>query len=52
MSTYGCLVHDNALDGQVFNVNVLGISVRFSILQEGSDESDGFLWPATCYPDE
>ena len=45
--TYGSLLNDDALDGQVFNVNVLGIRVRLSVLQETRDELDALLGPPT-----
>ncbi len=45
--TYGCLLNDNVFDGEVLNIDTLGVSVGFSILQQAADEFNGFLGPAT-----
>lgn len=47
-NTYGSLLHNNALDVQILNVQVLGIGVRLSVLEQTGDELDGFLGPTTC----
>lgn len=46
--TYGSLLHNNALDDQVFNVNALCVRIRFRIFQKASDKLDRLLWPTSC----
>jgi hypothetical protein len=41
------LINYDALDGQILDINVLGISIRLGILEESGNESDGFLGPTT-----
>lgn len=47
--TYWCLLDDNALDVEVLEVDIFGISVRFSVLQETKDEFNAFFGPTTYY---
>ena len=49
--TYGCLLDIDITDIQVLKIKVLGIGVRFGILEETKHESDGFLGPATWLND-
>jgi len=44
---FGCLLNDNVFDGEVLNIDTLGVSVGFSVLQQAADEFNGFLRPAT-----
>lgn len=41
------MVNDDALDGQILNIDVLGVSIRLGVLEESGNESDGFFGPTT-----
>lgn len=45
--TYGSLLHDDVFYVEIFNIDVLGISVGFGIFQQTDNEFDGFFRPAT-----
>ena len=48
MITYRSLLHNDALDEKVLELQVLRIRIRLGVLQEAGDELHGLLGPATC----